>query len=98
MAKMAKIAEESSHRDYRDRARQEYEDRRAEGRLGAFRYPLFLSSLLTPWRPLLGPAQRTCITLDEQTGKSVESHSGVTLQNEKLTALGVVQRSVAQCE
>jgi G-patch domain len=47
VAKMAKMGEETSHRDYRDRARQEYEDRRAEGRLGPFRYPLLLNSFLT---------------------------------------------------
>lgn len=33
VAKMAKMAEDTSHRDYRDRARQEYEERRAEGKL-----------------------------------------------------------------
>ena len=31
---MAKMAEASSQQDFRDRARQEYEERRAEGRLG----------------------------------------------------------------
>jgi hypothetical protein len=31
---MTKLEGETSHGDYRDRARQEYEDRRAEGRLG----------------------------------------------------------------
>ncbi|KAG6880288.1 hypothetical protein C0992_000065 [Termitomyces sp. T32_za158] len=50
MAKMAKEAEEVSHQDYRNRSRREYEEKRAEGRLG--------------------PAQRTCITLDEQAGKT----------------------------
>lgn len=35
VAKMAKMADEtSSHRDFRDRAKHEYEERRAEGRLG----------------------------------------------------------------
>lgn len=34
LAKMAKMAEAPSHQDFRDRARQEYEERRAEGRLG----------------------------------------------------------------
>jgi hypothetical protein len=48
---MAKMAEDATHETFRDRARQEYDERRAEGRLG--------------------PAQRTCITLDEKTGKSV---------------------------
>jgi len=50
MAKMVKMAEDMGHRDFRDRARDEYNNRRAEGRLG--------------------PAQRTCSTLDEQMGKS----------------------------
>ncbi|KAG6890908.1 hypothetical protein C0995_000865 [Termitomyces sp. Mi166 len=50
MAKMAKETEEISHQDYRNRARREYEGKRAEGRLG--------------------PAQRTCIMLDEQAGKT----------------------------
>ena len=36
LAKMAKLAEESNKRDYRDRNRQEYEERRAEGRLGIY--------------------------------------------------------------
>ncbi|KAF8076206.1 hypothetical protein FPV67DRAFT_1558720 [Lyophyllum atratum] len=52
MAKMAEEAEEISHQDYRDRARREYEEKRAEGRLG--------------------PAQRTCATLDEQAGKQFQ--------------------------
>ncbi|KAF9469065.1 hypothetical protein BDZ94DRAFT_1286943 [Collybia nuda] len=49
VAKMAKMAEETNQRDYRDRARQEYEERRAESKLG--------------------PAQRTCVTLDDASGK-----------------------------
>ncbi|GBE79298.1 hypothetical protein SCP_0204960 [Sparassis crispa] len=49
LAKMAKMAEDSSNDDFRDRARQEYEERRAQGRLG--------------------PAQRTCATLDEKAGR-----------------------------
>ncbi|KAF5333499.1 hypothetical protein D9611_002327 [Ephemerocybe angulata] len=49
MAKMAKMAEDAKDGDYRSRARDEYNNRRAEGRLG--------------------PAQRTCATLDEQAGK-----------------------------
>ncbi|KAJ3761652.1 hypothetical protein EV360DRAFT_92898 [Lentinula raphanica] len=48
LAKMAKMAEESAKEDFRDRARREYEERRAENRLG--------------------PAQRTCATLDEKSG------------------------------
>ncbi|KAH7920272.1 hypothetical protein BV22DRAFT_1040030 [Leucogyrophana mollusca] len=49
VAKMAKMAEDAaSHETFRDRARREYEERRAEGRLG--------------------PAQRTCQTLDEKAG------------------------------
>jgi hypothetical protein len=31
---MAKMADETSHRDFLDRAKHEYEERRAEGRLG----------------------------------------------------------------
>ncbi|CAL1702243.1 unnamed protein product [Somion occarium] len=49
LAKMAKMAEDRDHLDFRDRARQEYEERRAEGQLG--------------------PAQRTCVTLDEKDGR-----------------------------
>ncbi|KAI0676863.1 hypothetical protein C8Q78DRAFT_961715 [Trametes maxima] len=48
LAKMAKMAEVRDHTSFRDRARQEYEERRAVGRLG--------------------PAQRTCATLDEKAG------------------------------
>ncbi|KAI0356638.1 hypothetical protein OH77DRAFT_1436266 [Trametes cingulata] len=48
LAKMARMAEERDHLSFRDRARQEYEERRAVGRLG--------------------PAQRTCATLDEKAG------------------------------
>ena len=33
LAKMAKMAEERTHTSFRDRARQEYEERRAAGRL-----------------------------------------------------------------
>ncbi|KAG6837940.1 hypothetical protein H0H93_008334 [Arthromyces matolae] len=50
MAKMAKDAEEIDQRDYRNRAGREYQEKRAEGRLG--------------------PARRTCVTLDEKAGKS----------------------------
>ncbi|KIP12828.1 hypothetical protein PHLGIDRAFT_60997 [Phlebiopsis gigantea 11061_1 CR5-6] len=46
LAKMARMAEDHSHTDFRDRARIEYEERRAEKQLG--------------------PAQRTCTTLDEK--------------------------------
>ena len=35
LAKMAKMAESSGQRDFRERARDEYNNRRAEGRLGA---------------------------------------------------------------
>ncbi|KAG6832963.1 hypothetical protein H0H92_004847 [Tricholoma furcatifolium] len=59
MAKMAKEAEEISHQDYRNRARREYEEKRAEGRLG-----LKLDLAVVP-------AQRTCVTLDEQAGKTM---------------------------
>lgn len=48
---MAKMVEDRDHTDFRDRARQQYEERRAEGRLG--------------------PAQRTCVTLDEKAGREV---------------------------
>ena len=51
LAKMAKMVEHRKQEDFRDRARQEYEERRAEGRLG--------------------PAQRTCVTLDEKAGREV---------------------------
>lgn len=37
LAKMAKMAEAASHESFRDRARREYEERRAEGRLGPTR-------------------------------------------------------------
>ena len=49
---MAKMEEtNTSQAAFRDRARQEYEERRAQGRLG--------------------PAQRTCETLDEKAGIKV---------------------------
>ena len=50
---MARMAEDRDHADFRDRARQQYEERRAEGRLG--------------------PAQRTCATLDEKAGREVRT-------------------------
>ncbi|PFH52878.1 hypothetical protein AMATHDRAFT_172968 [Amanita thiersii Skay4041] len=50
LAKMAKLAEASTHQDFRDRGKQEYEERRALARLG--------------------PAQQTCMTLDEKVGKT----------------------------
>lgn len=53
LAKMAKMVEDRDHTDFRDRARQQYEERRAEGRLG--------------------PAQRTCVTLDEKAGREVRT-------------------------
>lgn len=72
MAKMAKEAEEVSHQDYRNRARREYEEKRAEGRLGTF--PPLYSPPATISSSLPGPAQRTCTTLDEQAGKAVSLH------------------------
>jgi hypothetical protein len=51
LAKMARMAEEYDQRDFRDRARAEYEERRAEKQLG--------------------PAQRTCVALDEKAGREV---------------------------
>ena len=33
---MAKMAEEMDHRDFRERARDDYNNRRAEGRLGVY--------------------------------------------------------------
>ncbi|KAI9510416.1 hypothetical protein F5148DRAFT_578661 [Russula earlei] len=49
LAKVARAAEESDKETFRDRSRREFEQRRAEARLG--------------------PAQRTCATLDERAGK-----------------------------
>lgn len=59
VAKMAKMAEETSHRDYRDRARQDYEDRRAEGRLGVFPCPLSLLIVSLPTRLFSPTSSRT---------------------------------------
>lgn len=36
IAKMAKMEEVATHRSFRDRARQEYEQRKSENRLGIF--------------------------------------------------------------
>ena len=41
---MAKMAEEMDHRDFRERARDDYNNRRAEGRLGV--YPNCFTSML----------------------------------------------------
>jgi len=49
LAKVAKAAEDADNESFRDRSRREFEQRRAEARLG--------------------PAQRTCATLDERAGK-----------------------------
>ena len=56
---MARMAEERTHSDFRDRARMEYEERRAEKRLG--------------------PAQLTCVTLDEKAGREVSVWSSSSL-------------------
>jgi hypothetical protein len=42
---MAKMAEEMDHRDFRERARDDYNNRRAEGRLSM--YPQVVSSSVT---------------------------------------------------
>ena len=64
------MAEATTHQDFRDRTRQEYEERRAEGRLGKFETP----SLICLLKGLNeGPAQLTCRTLDEKEGKEVRS-------------------------
>ena len=39
LAKIAKLAEKADQRDFRERARDDYNNRRAEGRLGAFFLP-----------------------------------------------------------
>jgi len=49
LAKVARATEEADKTSFRDRSRREFEQRRAEARLG--------------------PAQRTCVTLDERAGK-----------------------------
>jgi len=52
MAKMTEEAEEISHADFRGRASQEYDERRAEGRLGTFRSASLLYPRLNlPFRP-----------------------------------------------
>lgn len=67
---MAKMAEDATHLNFRDRARQVYEERRAEGRLGAFAV-LNETFLMYLTNECLGPAQRTCVTLDEKAQKTV---------------------------
>jgi len=49
LAKVARATEDTNKESFRDRSRREYEERRADARLG--------------------PAQRTCATLDERAGK-----------------------------
>lgn len=44
---MAKMAEDASKEDFRDRTRREYEERRAEGKLGESIFSLYVSDLLT---------------------------------------------------
>jgi hypothetical protein len=55
LAKVAKSAEDADKESFRDRSRREFEQRRAETRLG--------------------PAQRTCATLDERAGKEVSKRA-----------------------
>lgn len=50
LAKMAKMAEDAKHGDYRSRARDEYNNRRAEGRLGTV-----ICLLVVPNSPLQQP-------------------------------------------
>lgn len=103
MAKIAKMAEQADHRDYRERARDDYNNRRAEGRLGecshtwhptsrrAWHHTRAASSrrfeadeasetISVGWPTgdgfanncfdhRVGPAQRTCATLDETLEK-----------------------------
>jgi len=71
---MAKMAEVTSHETYRDRTRQEYEERRADGRLI--------------------PAQRTCETLDDKSGKSVRYFKARILVETDIVSL--VQRTLAE--
>ena len=53
LAKMAKMANDMGHRDFRERARDEYNNRRAEGRLGT----LCFFQILRPgiWRVFSPP-------------------------------------------
>jgi len=77
LAKMAKMAEEMDHRNFRERARDDYNNRRAEGRLGVYS-SRYLHAFIQWYNVLhffilsdpLAPAQLTCATLDEQMGKS----------------------------
>lgn len=77
---MAKMAEDMDHRDFRERARDDYNNRRAEGRLGVYpsRFTPSHFKFCIRWGNLvflcyfsLAPAQLTCATLDEQMEKSV---------------------------
>jgi hypothetical protein len=72
---MTKMAEDMEHRDFRERARDDYNNRRAEGRLGVlsktFSSPYYTMVTLHYYSNPLAPAQLTCATLDEQMGKSV---------------------------
>ena len=70
LAKMAKMAEDMDHRDFRERARDDYNNRRAEGRLGVYIQKLFRLHGFNFVNCALAPAQLTCATLDEQMGKS----------------------------
>jgi hypothetical protein len=60
LAKAAKVAEDADKVSFRDRTRREFEQRRAESRLG--------------------PAQRTCATLDERAGKEVRKKKNSPLE------------------
>jgi hypothetical protein len=73
---MTKMAEVMDHRDFRERTRDDYNNRRAEGRLGVYPKSFHFYALNFVYDGNLGicalaPAQLTCATLDEQMGKSV---------------------------
>jgi len=102
LAKMAKMAEDMDHRDFRERARDDYNNRRAEDRLGVYPiarrfilnfavYTMFNFALLCffffSFSDPLAPAQLTCATLDEQMEKSVSFFPGYdTFYNGKKTS------------
>lgn len=84
VAKMAKMAEDTARAslDYRMRTKQAYEEKRAEGRLGELFFCISIFCLCLVQYPhsnhsfdvRIGPAQRTCINLDEKAGKSVRQN------------------------
>jgi hypothetical protein len=101
---MAKMAKDMDHRDFRDRARDEYKNRQAEGRLGMF--TIWICSIssetrvLTFWFPILLSSSPTHLRIFGRANGEIGEHEISSLSPVKqlyTVALGNSNRKLIFC-